>query len=1007
MDSPVSTENGVVTHAPDSFSAAARWIWADAPAAEAWWMFRRRFSTAGMRLREARLKITSSLYHLVYVNGNLVQRGPGLSFPFAKVYRVLDITAYLHPDADNVVAVLSVELGTPCNFEPNPTTRGLLAEIDLTADTGAVQTVSSDASWRIRQHRSFRKDAPRSCILPCIDECFDARLEEVGWTLADHDDSSWSGARELGPVGTAPWTGMMQNTSAAQSNDPVFPVGFSAIELARPRDGYHFRLGPASDGLMVYVTEVTAPAAATVKLWNVPRPSLDGQAIQGNDLVIPKGTHLLTLCHLDYGSNQPEMLFETSQPLNFSAAALIGDQGAPWAYLCMPAKTVKYPWHETPANVMDSVPELPALLALPNMQSVREKYPVAFKPTVILENSTLHDATTRQYLKVPGGFTDLLIERAQPRAQAQEACQKPLLNEQNLLHANPDYCTVLPQGGMDVHFIVDFDRLVIGYLCLEVEAPAGTIVEVQCVEMIDAGGLSAMPTYNSLRYICREGRQQFVSHMRRGFRYACVTVREFSRPVRFYSLHCYHTAYPVQTIGKFECSDQLLNQIYKLSTDTAMLCMLDTYVDCAGHEQNFWVGDARITAIINLLTYGAYSLNQHHIRIVGQSLRPQWVQTYWPGDERYTSGHYLPFAAFPAYPEGSLPMWTFLWMIQCWEHYLYGANLADLEENFGYMVETIRHCRLLTNERGLFDMPGAWNLIEWASNDLSPYGEVTANNVLLVQSLRLVAKMARILGRNELGVEYEQEAQSRMDAINRYCWDESRHAYVDTVRDSWAFDRYLRFCQTQAAPPLSLEKYLSCTRVSEQTNTLALLSDCVPAERLESVRKIVERVRRGHFVHGAPSSRNVGPANEWDSTDGIVAVGSPFFLFFSLDALFRINQSQAALDLIRTVWAGMVESGTKGCWETHKWNDRNWTRSISHAWSAAPAIYLPAEVLGIKPLEPGYRQFTIQPQTDGLTWARGAVATPFGPIQVRWSKSSDGAVTIDYSAPQACEYVKA
>jgi alpha-L-rhamnosidase len=435
------------------------------------------------------------------------------------------------------------------------------------------------------------------------------------------------------------------------------------------------------------------------------------------------------------------------------------------------------------------------------------------------------------------------------------------------------------------------------------------------------------------------------------------------------------------------------------------LCMLDTYVDCSGHEQNFWVGDARITAIINLLTYGAYRLNQHHIRIIGQSLRPEWVKTFWANDERYTSGRYLPFGAFPNYPEGSLPMWTFLWMIQCWEHYLYSADMTDLEENFGYVAETIRHCRLLTNERGLFDMPGAWNLIEWANNDLSPYGEVTANNVLLVKSLRLAAKMAKILGRSDQALEYENEAQSRMDAINRYCWDENRQAYVDTVRDRWAFDRYLKFCESQGMATLPFEKYLSGIRVSEQTNTLALLSDCVPPERLEGVKKIVQRVLRKHFVAGAPFGRSFSQPSEKEAPDGIVAVGSPFFLFFSLEALFKIGEAPAALDMIRSGWAVMVESGTKGCWETFKYNDRNWTRSISHAWSAAPAVYLPTEILGVKPVEPGYRKFTIEPKAEALTWARGAVTTPFGPIQVRWSRESNGTLKIDYSAPQGCERV--
>jgi len=346
-----------------------------------------------------------------------------------------------------------------------------------------------------------------------------------------------------------------------------------------------------------------------------------------------------------------------------------------------------------------------------------------------------------------------------------------------------------------------------------------------------------------------------------------------------------------------------------------------------------------------------------------------------------------------------------MWIMQCWEHFYYGANLTDLKENFEYVTETLRHCRILTNERGLFDMPGAWNLIEWANNDLSPYGEVTANNVMLVECIRIAAKMAKILGYTDQARDLEREAVTRMNTINQYCWDQTRQAYVDTVRDRWAYERYLEFCKSQKITPLPFEKYAGASRISEQTNTLALLSGCVPAERMESVKKIVERVRKGHFVVGAPAGRTFGPPSEKEAPDGIVAVGSPFFLFFSLNALFKIGEPQAALDLIRTSWGQMVEHGTKGCWESFKYNDKSWVRSVTHTWSAAPAVYLPTEVLGVKPIEPGYKKFTISPKTDGLKWARGSVATPFGPIQVRWTKTSEEKIQIDYSAPQGCERV--
>lgn len=84
-----------------------------------------------------------------------------------------------------------------------------------------------------------------------------------------------------------------------------------------------------------------------------------------------------------------------------------------------------------------------------------------------------------------------------------------------------------------------------------------------------------------------------------------------------------------------------------------------------------------------------------------------------------------------------------------------------------------------------------------------------------------------------------------------------------------------------------------------------------------------------------------------------------------------------------------------------------WTQADfdDSAWSAAPAVYLPEQILGIYPLEPGYQKFRIAPFASDLEWARGSVATAHGPIYVAWQRTDDGAITIDWTAPDECQRV--
>ena len=47
-------------------------------------------------------------------------------------------------------------------------------------------------------------------------------------------------------------------------------------------------------------------------------------------------------------------------------------------------------------------------------------------------------------------------------------------------------------------------------------------------------------------------------------------------------------------------------------------------------------------------------------------------------------------------------------------------------------------------------------------------------------------------------------------------------------------------------------------------------------------------------------------------------------------------------------------------------------------------------VLGVRPVEPGYKAWLIEPQTGDLSWAEGTVPTSYGPIEVKWRKTSKG-----------------
>ena len=166
-------------------------------------------------------------------------------------------------------------------------------------------------------------------------------------------------------------------------------------------------------------------------------------------------------------------------------------------------------------------------------------------------------------------------------------------------------------------------------------------------------------------------------------------------------------------------------------------------------------------------------------------------------------------------------------------------------------------------------------------------------------------------------------------------------------------------------------------------------------------------------------------ANEVLKKDGPKDL-STFYGFFVLQALGRSSDIDTALDFISTYWGGMLDYGATTFWEDF---DLGWTNnaaridepvppgrkdihgdcgaycylgfrhSLCHGWASGPTAWLSQNVLGITPIEAGFKRVAIKPQLGRLKWAEGSYPTPLGVIRVRHEKREDGSVKSRIDAP--------
>jgi alpha-L-rhamnosidase len=522
-------------------------------------------------------------------------------------------------------------------------------------------------------------------------------------------------------------------------------------------------------------------------------------------------------------------------------------------------------------------------------------------------------------------------------ANRERLTQPVAASEQRLAVVNQALAEIPLYEGADTELIVDFGRELTGYFTFEVDAGEGTVLDLYGFEYMRDG--ERQDTYNldnTLRYVCREGRQSYTSQVRRGLRYVMLTVRDPVRPVRLHRLQVVQSTYPVAEIGQFQCSDTLLSQIWQISQYTVRLCMEDTFVDCPAYEQAFWVGDSRNEALFNYYLFGANDIVSRCLRLV-------------PGS-KFQTPFYV--SQVPSGWGSVIPNWTFLWVIACAEYYQQTGDAAFARDLWPHVRYTLDHYLERLDNRGLLSLQ-AWSFLDWAPMDSPRDGVVTHQNLFLARALQAASELAKVGGDEAGSSKYASAGQRLREEVNRHLWSDERRAYLDCIH-------------ADGRPS---------TTFSLQTQIAAYVCDAAQDGRAAHVEQYL-----------------LAPPPEF------VRIGSPFMSFFYYEALAKLGRFDMIVDDIRSNYGQMIEHGATTVWEEfpkvseHPTRVKSsfLTRSHCHAWSAAPAYFLGAYVLGARSAAPGWSEVLVEPQPCGLTWARGTVPLPGERrIDVSWRLEPD------------------
>ena len=307
------------------------------------------------------------------------------------------------------------------------------------------------------------------------------------------------------------------------------------------------------------------------------------------------------------------------------------------------------------------------------------------------------------------------------------------------------------------------------------------------------------------------------------------------------------------------------------------------------------------------------------------------------------------------------PTWPTEWILQtiilAWYDYLYTGSTELINKHYELLklhalFELIDPgTKLLTTQHGqptqLLSSLGLKeemrDIVDWPHAGDGTFGEddsfvYTDYNAVVnayhYQAVVVLSKIAYALGKNQEGKELADYAEQFKQKYNAAFFDSTKGIYVDG---------------------------LGVSHSSLHANMFPLAFGMVSTENVKSVADFVCSRGMACSVYGS----------QW-----------------LMEALYASGRAGVALDYLtsdgKRSWRNMIREGSTISMEA--WgNEFKPNQDWNHAWGAAPANIIPFCLVGVRPIEPGYKVMEIRPQLSTLNNVSATIPTVKGPIKIQAS----------------------
>lgn len=412
-------------------------------------------------------------------------------------------------------------------------------------------------------------------------------------------------------------------------------------------------------------------------------------------------------------------------------------------------------------------------------------------------------------------------------------------------------------------------------------------------------------------------------------------------PITIESVRAIFCSYPVRYIGSFQCDKGDLNRVWNVCRWVTQICMQTHHLDSPHHQEPISdAGDYLIEDLNNYYAFGESALARQDLRKIARTLEQRKFQGF------HTS-------------------YSLLWLQDLIQYYDYTGDASLPVELAQPAHKLLDQFETYIGANGLISNAPNYMFMDWVTiagfNCHHPpavigQGYMTA---LYYRALADDKRIAELQGDQPRIAHNGALMAGIKTAFDRELWNSEQGLYRDGKPN-----------QSTVALNQWMPADNNIETFSTQVNSLAVVCGLTDPERSNAImRKVMSR-----------EDLNC----------------QPYFMHFVFEALTKAGlfEDYAMAQMAR--WKILPDSQSfYEMWDT---GDR------SHAWNATPLFQMSGVILGVTPLEPGFKTFAVSPHPCDLKWAKGAVPTPHGPIRLEWHRDGER-LQMNLSVPRGSEAI--